>query len=355
MRPLDHTFVPELHDSRREYDALAAAKNFSADWYCTKHSTTLLPATDFLVCPAGHQIPVRNGVPRFVAGKTYADAFGEQWNYFRRTQLDSYSGLPISRTRLKRCLGADLWTTLAGSRVLECGCGAGRFTEVLLEEGANVVSIDLSNAVDANVLNCPLGPAHVVAQADIADLPFHPQSFDIVLCLGVLQHTPNPEGALTKLYDQVAPGGSLVVDHYRLDWRWYTRTAPLFRLWLKRLSPEKSLRITNSLVDMLLPIHKKTSSVKGLRSLVGHLSPLMAYYGELPDLPENLQWEWARLDTHDSLTDWYKHFRRRSQIIRKLKSLGATSIWCELGGNGIEARAKRPANEVTPAGQPALN
>ena len=46
--------------------------------------------------------------------------------------------------------------------------------------------------------------------------------------------------------------------------------------------------------------------------------------------------------THDSLTDWYKHFRTKGQIERTLESLGAVAIWCGYGGNGVEARCGRP-------------
>ena len=64
-----------------------------------------------------------------------------------------YTGIPISRTRLRRCLGEAVWKRLAGLDVLECDCGAGRFTEVLLDDGARVTSVDLSEAVDANAEN----------------------------------------------------------------------------------------------------------------------------------------------------------------------------------------------------------
>ena len=329
-------------DNHREVEGVMEAAG-SVDWYCTQHGASFSLTSSGLACASGHQVPLRNGIPRFVEGSTYADAFGEQWNFFRRTQLDSYSGLPISRTRLRRCLGEDLWSRLRGSRVLECGCGAGRFTEVLLAEGAHVVSIDLSHAVDANVANCGLNASHAVAQADIRYLPFRPQSFDIVICLGVIQHTPSSEEALAALYSQVAPGGSMVVDHYRLVVGWYTKTAPLFHQVLKRLPADTSLRFTNRMVDALLPLHKKTASIKPLYSLLAHISPVLSYYRDLPELSEELQWEWARLDTHDYLTDWYKRFRTPSQFRRSLEELGATDIWCEIGGNGIEARVKRPA------------
>jgi len=43
-----------------------------------------------------HRYPIRDFIPRFVPESNYADNFGMQWNEFRRTQLDSYSGHPIT-------------------------------------------------------------------------------------------------------------------------------------------------------------------------------------------------------------------------------------------------------------------
>src|SRR5262249_18556988 len=159
------------------------------------------------------------------------------WNKYKRTQFDSYTRSSMTSDRARRCIGEQLWAQLEGKQVLECGCGAGRFTEILLAKGAHVTSIDLSNAVDANQENFPQGKTHRIAQADILRLPLAPQQFDVVFCLGVLQHTPNPEQTMSCLYEQVRPGGALVIDHYTYDFSWFTKTAPLLRLYLRRLSP----------------------------------------------------------------------------------------------------------------------
>jgi len=136
--------------------------------------------------------PAMRPIPSFVPSDDYAANFGAQWNRFLKTQLDSYTGLPISRDRLRRCLGEELWPQLRGKVILECGCGAGRFTEVLLAEGAKVMSVDLSVAVDANARNCPISENHRIAKADLTRLPFAPRQFDVVICIGVIQHTRIP-------------------------------------------------------------------------------------------------------------------------------------------------------------------
>src|SRR5689334_1723713 len=153
----------------------------------------------------GATIPVVRGVPRFVPSDDYASSFGFQWNVHARTQLDSFSGLPISRDRL---FATTKWPTkLPGETILEVGSGAGRFTEVLVTTGAAIVSCDLSSAVDANYRNNGANANLLIAQASLLNLPIRARSIDKVICIGVLQHTPDPAQSFTCLAECVRPGG----------------------------------------------------------------------------------------------------------------------------------------------------
>jgi len=235
-----------------------------------------------------------------------------------------------------------LWAQLRGATILEAGCGAGRFTEVLLEQRAAVYSIDLSTAVEANQENFPQFKSHRVAQANILALPFGDGVFDVVLCLGVIQHTPQPEVTIERLWHHVKPGGYLVIDHYRFHPAYYLKALPMFRAVLKRLPPVVGLRASTALVELFLPAHRSMRHSRLGRALLGRISPVVEYYASIPELDERQHREWALLDTHDALTDWYKHFRTSGQIRAVLRSLGGEDIWCEIGGNGVEARARRP-------------
>ena len=284
---------------------------------------------------------IKEGIPRFVSGNSYASLFGDQWKQYRKTQLDSYSGTTISTDRINRCLGG-LRNDLAGKTVLEAGCGAGRFTEVLLRKGAKLVSSDLSMAVEVNVENFPVSDDHLVIQADINDMPFKDESFDVVICLGVIQHTPSPEQTIENLYKLVKKGGSLIIDHYTFSRSQLFRLAPLYRMWLRKKPSSKTISLTQALVKKYLPLHKKASGKKLLSVLLNRVSPVISYFDTLPQLNDRQQEEWALLDTHDSLTDWYKNFRNKEQIQTILNKAGAVEIWCEYGGNGVEARCKKP-------------
>jgi len=271
----------------------------------------------------------------------YAAAFGKQWKKYSQTQLDSYTGVPITRRRTLRCIGEANLPWVRGKRVLEAGCGAGRFTEVLLSLGALVTSIDLSDAVDANRQNFPINNQHQIAQADLERLPFSPGTFDVAFCLGVIQHTPNPENTIARLYEQLKTGGLLVIDHYTFTLSDFTKSSGLFRVFAKRMTPEKGMAFTEKLVNMFLPLHKAARHSRVAQMAISRISPIFTYYQTLPELADDLQHEWALLDTHDALTDWYKHRRTPAQIEKTLKALGGVDIHCVYGGNGVEARCRK--------------
>jgi SAM-dependent methyltransferase len=320
---------------------------------CIVHGAPLAAADGAFECAHGCRTPIVNGIPRFVDSSFYAAAFGRQWKTHPRTQLDSETGVPISRDRLTRCLGGTL-DVVRGRRVLEVGCGAGRFTEILQSAGASVLACDLSDAVEVNVQNCGGRPGYFACQADILRLPVAPAAFEVVVALGVVQHTPDPEAAIAALAAAVRPGGLLVLDHYTVQPRdtWYFRLLgrlfprSLVRALLLRLPPPRDSQAATALAQALLPLHRlfwrEGAAARLVRRVLRKLSPLADYYDRYPQLGPARLAEWSVLDTHDALTDRYKHLRNVEQIRAALAACGLASIEASYGGNGVEARARRP-------------
>ena len=250
----------------------------------------------------------------------YANDFGFQWKKFRKTQLDSFSGLPISEARLKRVLNMPL-SKLKNKKVLEAGCGAGRFSEIFLKYGAILTSFDLSEAVEANKLN---NPSINICQADIMEMPFETNYFDIVLCIGVLQHTPNPEKSIEKLLEVLRPKGLIAIDHYRRKWR---NILPppigvatfLYRPFILLINNQHRFKIIKKIFDFWFPVHWKCRKSILLQRILRRISPIHFYYNSLNLKNKKMYYEWGFLDTHDSLTDFYKHHRNLKQIQSHLK------------------------------------
>lgn len=323
---------------------------------CPLDYQRLQPSSEGLRCPNQHTWPILSGIPRMLEqDSNYADCFGHQWNAFRRTQLDSHTGTTITSDRARRILGPECLGKLESDQrveVLEVGCGAGRFTEFLLSTpAAHVTSVDFSSAVEANQANFPQGDRHRVVQGDVRQLPFLPGQFDLVFCVGVVQHTPDPEQTIRSLLQQVRPGGWLVFDHYAAKISYFASPSWVLRPILKRLSPERSLAWTKRLVDTLLPIHRLTARIPVVGWLLPKFSPVVTYHRAYGALSDALQYEWSLLDTYDGLTDWYKHLRTKGQIERYLAKSGASSVACRYGGNGIEARCRRPQTAESHCGR----
>ena len=324
-----------------------------AELLCLDHALPLatgdsdrnLANVSALSCARGCRVPVVGGIPRFVASENYAAAFGLQWNAFRKTQLDSHTGLTLSRDRLAGALGAPV-DSLRDKSVLEVGCGAGRFTELMLAAGARVFACDISSAVDANLANCGAWPNYFVCQADARAIPVAPHSFEFVVCLGVIQHTPSPEETMAALARYVAPGGTLVIDHYGPDYP-ATSSRRALRSLLLRLPQPTAKKLSLRLARALLPLHRLGWNQKRgrwrWRRQLRRFSPLVDYYEEYPELGEKLLGEWAVLDTHDTLTDYYKHLRSAEEIEACLRACGLVEIEVSYGGNGVEARGRMPA------------
>lgn len=157
--------------------------------------------------------PIRTGIPRFVSSHPADLSFGFQWNTFRKEQLDSATGVNISAERLWSETG---WPEkdLGGKRVLDVGCGAGRFLEVIAAADCDVVGMDVTSAIDAAALTVKDRRNVDLVQADVYKMPFRDGSFDGCYCIGVAQHTPNPMKTLRALPSLLRPGGKIAVTVY---------------------------------------------------------------------------------------------------------------------------------------------
>jgi uncharacterized protein YbaR (Trm112 family) len=271
-----------------------------------------------------HIFPIVRHIPRFVPGDAYASSFGFQWNKFRATQLDSHTGLPISRQRFFK---ESHWTPeeLAGRRVLDIGCGAGRFAEVALSTGASVVAIDYSTAVDACFANLGPNPRLAVIQADVYRLPIKTSSFDYLYCFGVLQHTPNPHGAVLALSPPLKSGGKLALDVYprlvaNILWPKY---------WLRpftgRMRQERLFAIVERLVPKLLPISRALAAIPLFGRRLRHLLPIMTYYSVF-SLTKEQHREWAILDTFDMLAPAHDHPQTAESLHAWLTEAGLRDV-----------------------------
>lgn len=198
--------------------------------------------------------PIRNYIPRFVSSDAYADAFTVEWTVFRTAQLDSQTGLDLSDKTFRRFFNFPV-ERLAGKLLLDAGCGKGRFAEIALNYGAEVVCVDLSYAIDAARRNLKGRPGVHFVQADIFKLPFRAESFDGIYSHGVLHHTPDPPRAFESLVPLLGRGGFITIMIYAPYNKAYIQTTTLYRKLTTRL-PKRLLLYLCYIAVPLWYVHK---------------------------------------------------------------------------------------------------
>jgi len=177
-------------------------------------------------------------IPRFVKMDNYSNSFGLQWNAHSKILLDSDNN---TKQVYEAIMERTQWSKnyLKNKKVLECGCGAGIDSEVLLKMGANLTSFDLSNAVDAALENNKNSKKYDIFQGDITKIPLKKRSFDIVYCHRVIQHTPNPKKSFSSMAKMVKKGGELFMHSYDRAFINITHWRYLYRPITKRINEEK--------------------------------------------------------------------------------------------------------------------
>lgn len=99
---------------------------------------------------------------------------------------------------------------LPGQQLLDVGCGGGIFAEGLAKAGANVTGIDLSaGALEAARYHAQKnGLAISYLQTTVEDFAIlYPARFDIITCMEMLEHVPNPASVIQACAELVKPGG----------------------------------------------------------------------------------------------------------------------------------------------------
>jgi SAM-dependent methyltransferase len=307
--------------------AILACPNCGSDLTCPQ--LTEKPAPNLLegelVCsPCRKIFPVRNGIPRFVAEDGYATSFGLQWNIFREEQLDSATGTSHSQSRFFNETGLRE-ETLPGKKILEAGCGAGRFVEIASEYPCEVIGVDISSAVDAAAKTVQGRDNVQFVQASITALPFKKNSFDVCYSIGVMQHTPSPEDSAAALGKYLKKGGRAAVTVYeRKPWT-LLNAKYLIRPLTRRLPAWFLLPLTRIVVTVLFPFTEILFRLPVLGKLFGFLIPI-ADYTFAREMSLIQRYRATVLDTFDMLSPAYDHPLNYAELSGALSRSGVSQL-----------------------------
>ncbi|MGE4001979.1 MAG: methyltransferase domain-containing protein [Planctomycetaceae bacterium] len=175
--------------------------------------------------------PIIGGIPRFTQSE-HLSSFGRQWTRYEVAHDDEDRATFQAKTGLT--LGE-----LAGLRILDAGCGGGRYAKVAGEAGATVIGVDHTEAVEKAASLCALLPNVQFVQADLKRLPFEPQSFDAAFSVGVMHHDADTRRVFDAVAPMVKPGGRLSVWLYRRNQWWQERLNDRLRRRTTSMCPER--------------------------------------------------------------------------------------------------------------------
>lgn len=155
--------------------------------------------------------------------KTYYDEFSERYDQGRH---QGYHAL-IDELEIR-----SIKPYLAGSKVLEAGCGTGLILERLEKAGTHsVTGFDMSEGM----LQKATSRGFPVICASVTEIPFSNDTFDVTCSFKVLPHVPNIGRALSELVRVTKPGGIIAAEFYnpwsvRFLSKWFAGPQPIGKL-----------------------------------------------------------------------------------------------------------------------------
>jgi SAM-dependent methyltransferase len=235
-----------------------------------------------LVCvTCARTFPIVREIPRFV-GQEHLASFGRQWNRYEvahidedRATFEAKTGLPLS--------------AFNGKRVLDAGCGGGRYSKVAAEAGARVIGVDHSTAVEKAALLCADLPGTSFVQADLKRLPLEPASFDVVFSIGVMHHDVDTRAVFESVARMVKPGGRLAVWLYRRNQWWQESLNSALRRRTIRMAPDRLERWCR------------------LGALLGGVPVVNKTLNKIVNFSSHPAWENRLCDTFDWYAPAYQH------------------------------------------------
>ncbi|MDA8240168.1 MAG: methyltransferase domain-containing protein [Nitrospiraceae bacterium] len=262
------------------------------------------------ISSTGHNYPVINGIPRFVQSDNYVSSFSLEWNIHNKTQLDCFRDDAVSEKEFMTKTDFSPGD-LRGKLILDAGVGAGRYTDIMSRWGAEVVGVDLSYAVEAAHKSFCDRENVMIVQGDISALPFRHGTFDAIISIGVLHHTPDTFRYFSYLVPFLKPGGSIAIWVYpnegqfrvRKKWIPFTSRIPnsLFYAWCQWFIPITHRHASNPIIEALRPL--------------------------FPWSDQGLGVEYDVLDTFDGYSPRYHGIHSREEVMAWFKEVGLIEVY----------------------------
>jgi SAM-dependent methyltransferase len=270
----------------------------------------------------------QNSIIKFVNDNNYSQTFGDQWNKFSKTQIDSFAN---SKESFLRFFNETNFSAeeLSEGVTLDAGCGAGRFMDIALRYGAKVIGLDYSSSVIAasqnmNNLNHNKNN-YILIQASIYEMPIKNCVIDRVYSIGVLQHMPHRRKAVIALSNVLKTNGRISMWVYEKSFRSLLGYKYWIRPMVKKLSLKQKLILSKSLVILFLPLGLLFNCIPVLNKYFLRFLPFaFRKPRKKSSLKEIL--EWSVLDTYDNISPEYDNPISEKNLISWFKDSNIIEI-----------------------------
>lgn len=179
---------------------------------------------------------------------------------------------------------------IAGKKVLDVGCGGGILAESMARRGADVLGIDMGeaplavaklHAEEHNITNIRYQQTPVEALA-----PDMAEQFDVVTCMEMLEHVPDPSSIVKACQQLVKPGGVVILSTINRNPKSYV-FAILGAEYILRLIPKGTHEYTKFIKPSELAKFTRESGLQLFDSTGLHYNPLTKHYWLAPNMDVN--------------------------------------------------------------------
>ncbi len=249
---------------------------------------------------SGASYQILDGIPRFVSDE-HLESFGDQWTKFEVAHEEEDRKTFAAKTGV-------LLEKLRGLRILDAGCGGGRYAKICGESGATVIGADHTRAVDKARQLCSHLPNTHFLQADLKRLPLEKASFDFVFSIGVMHHDSDTKTVFEEVSKLVKPGGRYSVWLYRRNQWWQE----LMNTGLRSVS-------TKLPTQVLMPFCH-------LGAILGGIPIVNRTLNKIVNFSAHPNYENRVCDTHDWWAPKFQHHHTQQELIQWFRDAGFESI-----------------------------
>jgi ubiquinone/menaquinone biosynthesis C-methylase UbiE/uncharacterized protein YbaR (Trm112 family) len=210
---------------------------------------------------------------------------------------------------------------LSGMKVLDAGCGGGRYAFVTGSADAHVVAVDISLAVEKTRELCSSMENVQIVQANLMTLPFLKYSFDRIYSIGVLHHTPDTRKAFESLVCYLKPGGQISIWLYP-KWDPLRETTNRFWRWFSTRLPHAAIHAFSSFVSPFGALRGRVyrSNRRFLARVLWQTEKIFPGISNHPDARQRV------CDTFDWLTPQYQWHHTDAEVREWFLSAGLINI-----------------------------